>query len=1301
MNIHTHQGTAAYSEFRLSKLIDQLKSDVADLVGLNARYIHFIESKDPLSAGELSSLERLLDYGSSTDDLVDAIRFWSVPRIGTISPWSTKATDIAHHCGLDQVVRIERGVEWQLLFESHRPISQQERALFARHLADRMTESLLFDDAEFDFIFKHASPGKLEFVDVLGSGRLALEQANKRMGLALSDEEIEYLFNASQQANRNLTDVELMMFSQVNSEHCRHKIFNASWTIDQQSPDYSLFAMIRNTHAVNPAGTLTAYKDNAAVIEGSNASRFFPDSQTNEYGYHDEAVHILVKVETHNHPTAISPFPGAATGSGGEIRDEGATGRGGKPKAGVTGFSVSNLRLPNAIQAWEDAEHKPSHIASPLSIMLEGPIGAASFNNEFGRPNIAGYFRTFEQPRTNDLKKRFGYHKPIMIAGGMGNIRPQHVAKNQINDADHIIVLGGPAMLIGLGGGAASSVASGHSDEDLDFASVQRGNPEMQRRCQEVIDRCWAMGEENPIISIHDVGAGGLSNAVPELVHDAGLGGRFELRRILNDEISMSPMEIWCNESQERYVIAVSDEKLAEFEQICKRERCLYCIIGQATDKQQLTLTDELLNNPSGDPIDLQMQVLFANPPKMHRNVDSSATPTGQFNLDDVEINEAVTRLLNLPTIADKTFLITIGDRSVSGMISRDQMVGPWQVPVADVAVTISSFDSYCGEAMAMGERTPLAILNPAASGKIAVGEAITNLAAAQIKSINSIKLSANWMAAAGFEGQDAALYETVKAVGIDLCPKLGIAIPVGKDSMSMRTVWQDTDVEHTVASPVSLIVTGFAPVNDVRKTLTPVLTGNVDDALLLIDLGEGLNRLGGSCLAQVYTACDETTPDVNQASLLTNFFELIQTLINENLVLAYHDRSDGGLFVTLAEMAFASRCGLDIRLDDCQGHPKAVLFNEELGAVLQINRSDSAILMQYLDQFNLSHCAHFIGHSLDGDSLRITHNGELIIDARRSELHRQWSQTSWRMQSMRDNPDCAQQEYDRITDHNDPGLYSQLSFDVKEDIAAPYLNLSSKPRIAILREQGVNSQTEMAAAFDRAGFTSVDVHMSDLITSRQSLASFTGLVACGGFSFGDVLGAGQGWAKSILFNDKLKDEFSEFFHDENKFSLGVCNGCQMLSAIKSLIPGAEHWPAFMRNKSEQYEARQVMVRIEKSPSLFFDQMAGSEFPVVVAHGEGQAVFNNKQDADVAQASMTVAARFIDNTGSVTQVYPYNPNGSTSAITGLTSVDGRSTILMPHPERVFRTVTNSWRSADWGEDSPWMRIFRNARCWLD
>ena len=1305
MNIQTHRGAAAYSEFRLSKLGQKIDARISDFAGVNARYIHFIESDSKLSRNDYLKLEKLLDYGPNQRDLDNAQLFWCVPRLGTISPWSTKATDIVHHCGLEAVNRVERGIEWQIQFDTKREFTSAEKELFTALLADRMTETLLFNASQFNQIFKHSNPAPLHFVDVLESGRSSLEVANTQMGLALSDDEIDYLYNASINNNRNITDVELMMFSQVNSEHCRHKIFNASWTIDGQEEQHSLFDMIRNTHRISPQATLIAYKDNAAVIEGSDAGRFFPNSKTQVYSYHREPVHILIKVETHNHPTAISPFPGAATGSGGEIRDEGATGRGGKPKAGVTGFSVSNLRLPDCPQPWEAEQQKPSHIATPLEIMLEGPIGGASFNNEFGRPNIAGYFRTFEQPvetssTTTNGTTRFGYHKPIMIAGGMGNIRPHHVNKNQIGHADKIVVLGGPAMLIGLGGGAASSVASGHSDEHLDFASVQRGNPEMQRRCQEVIDRCWAMGDDNPIVSIHDVGAGGLSNAVPEIVHDAGLGGNFELRRVLNDEMSMSPMEIWCNESQERYVVAVSASRLQEFEGLCKRERCLYCVIGDATHEQRLKLSDELLKNPSGDPIDLQMDVLFANPPKMHRDVQTAAIEADRLNLEDIEINEAIKRLLNLPAIADKTFLVTIGDRSVTGMISRDQMVGPWQVPVADVAVTTSSFDSYFGEAMAMGERTPLAVLNPPASGKIAVGEVITNIAAANIESISSIKLSANWMAAAGYHGQDAALYETVRAVGNELCPQLGISIPVGKDSMSMRTVWQDSNHQHTVASPVSLIVTGFAPVKDVRKTLTPVLSAKDDDQLLLIDLGEGLNRLGGSCLSQVYNATAQITADVNDPLLLKHFFEFIQVLNKENLILAYHDRSDGGLFITLVEMAFASRRGLEILLDDFKGNAKEILFNEELGAVLQINNSDRPGIEKRLKQFKLDHCSHFIGHSNESNHVHISHNSDLLVDAKRSELHRQWSQTTWKMQSLRDNPQCAQQEYDRILDQHDPGLYSKLSYDVRQDIAAPYLHLSVKPTVAILREQGVNSHTEMAAAFDRAGFTSVDIHMSDLLESRQSLNSFTGLVACGGFSFGDVLGAGQGWAKSILFNNKLKDEFSDFFQQTDKFSLGVCNGCQMLSAIKSLIPGAQHWPGFSRNLSEQYEARQVMVKVEKNPSLFFEQMQGSEFPVVVAHGEGQAVFDSEADLAQAQTANLIAARFIDNQGKVTQGYPYNPNGSLAGITALTSVDGRSTILMPHPERVFRTVTNSWRSDEWGEDSPWMRLFRNARCWV-
>ena len=1300
MQIKAYRGAQAFSTFRLEGLTQALCKRFENLKRVNARFIHFASISKVDNSFDESVLLKLLDYGSESQDLENSTKFWVVPRIGTISPWSTKATDIAHHCSLTSIEQLERGIEWQLRFDHPGDLDDTDKLVLAELLSDRMTESLLFSESDFELIFTHAKPGPLNFVRVLEQGKKALEKANKDMGLALAADEIEYLYQAALKANRNLTDVELMMFSQVNSEHCRHKIFNAGWTINGEDRNKSLFAMIRNTHRLNSKGTLVAYKDNAAVIEGTNAGRFFPDNNTNIYGYCEEPVHILAKVETHNHPTAISPFPGAATGSGGEIRDEGATGRGGKPKAGVTGFSVSNLRLPNALQSWEGEEHKPSHIASPLQIMLDGPIGGASFNNEFGRPNIAGYFRTFEQKADSGLA-RFGYHKPIMIAGGMGNIREQHVEKNQIINGAKIVVLGGPAMLIGLGGGAASSVASGHSDEDLDFASVQRGNPEMQRRCQEVIDTCWAMGDNNPIVSIHDVGAGGLSNAVPELVHDAGLGGDFELRQVLNDEPGMSPMEIWCNEAQERYVLAIDAHRIEEFEQICQRERCLYCVIGEATDEQQLKLTDSLLNDKAGHPIDIDMGVLFGNPPKMHRNVETIVSQIQALDLNSIDINQAVNRLLNLPTIADKTFLVTIGDRSVTGMISRDQMVGPWQVPVADVAVTTSSFDSYYGEAMAMGERTPLAVLNPAASGRIAIGEVITNIAAAPIESIEKIKLSANWMAAAGFQGQDAALYETVEAVGIDLCPELGISIPVGKDSMSMRTVWQENDREQTVAAPVSLIVTGFASVTDVRKVLTPVLENNSDNELILIDLGESSNRLGGSCLAQVYNATGGKTPDLNEPGLIKNFFAAIQQLNSENLIQAYHDRSDGGLFVTLAEMAFASRCGLDINLGELNNEIKAVLFNEELGAVVQIRSCDKNLVEEVLQKYQLVHCSHFIGRANGSNQITISYKNDVIYQVNRVDLHREWSHTTYKMQSLRDNPECAEQEYNRLLDESDPGLYSKLTYSPREDISAPYINKGEKPTVAILREQGVNSQTEMAAAFDRAGFTSVDVHMSDLVDNRQSLESFAGMVACGGFSFGDVLGAGQGWAKSILFNQKLKDHFSEFFQRADTFSLGVCNGCQMMSGLKALIPGAELWPQFIRNKSEQYEARQVMVKIEPSPSLFFRHMVSSEFPVVVAHGEGRVAFDSDEQLAAAQANNLIAARFVDNKGQQTQIYPYNPNGSTQAITALTSTDGRATILMPHPERVFRTVTNSWRSLEWGEDSPWMRIFRNARCWVD
>ena len=1052
--------------------------------------------------------------------------------------------------------------------------------------------------------------------------------------------------------------------------------------------------MIRNTATKSPDGILSAYHDNASVAVGSKAQVLIRNAQTSEYSYVEEDVHLLMKVETHNHPTAISPFPGAATGSGGEIRDEGATGRGSATKAGLTGFSVSHLKIPEFPQPWEQENGKPERIASALSIMLEGPLGGAAFNNEFGRPNLAGYFRTFEQPVLDSTGNEFkGYHKPIMIAGGMGNIRPMLIEKQPIPAGSLIIILGGPAMLIGLGGGAASSQSSGAGSEELDFASVQRENPEMERRCQEVINHCNSMGNQSPIISIHDIGAGGLSNAVPEIIHDCARGGRFDLRKVHNADKGMSPMQIWCNEAQERYVVAIDPESLALFASFCEREHCLYAVIGEATEEEHLSLTDTLL---SDKPVDIPMSILFGKPPKLHRNVKHVKPITKALDFTNICIKEAINRVLSFPTVADKSFLIHIGDRSITGLVARDQMVGPWQVPVADVAVTASGFFAITGEAMAMGERSPIAVINAPASGRMAIGEALSNIAAAQIGGLNKIKISANWMAAAGFKGEDAALFDTVEAVGMELCPALGIAIPVGKDSLSMKTIWTDNGQEKIMTSPLSLIVTAFAPVKDVSKTLTPQLKYIKDSLLILIDLGAGKNRLGGSVLAQVYNQIGVDCPDIDDSGLLKAFFNSIQTLNSQNKLISYHDRSDGGLLATVAEMMFASRLGASLSLDELGHDVLSTLFNEELGAVFQIRASDYAEVINLLDKSGLSHCTSVIGKVVKEQQLTIHLGDNLIYSASRAKLQTIWSEVSYRMQALRDNPNCAKQQFERISDDSDPGLTASLTFDVNNDLDCTYSS-EPKPKVAILREQGVNGHIEMAAAFDRAGFRCIDVHMTDIISGRISLQDFTGLVACGGFSYGDVLGAGGGWAKSILFNPRARDEFTTFFKRPDTFGLGVCNGCQMMSGLKEIIPGAEHWPRFMRNTSEQFEARVAMVEVQKSPSIFFSGMEGSKMPIAIAHGEGRAEFTI--DPKLAFDAQAVALCYVDNYGALTTNFPANPNGSPMGITALTNSDGRFTIMMPHPERCFRSQQNSWHPDDWSEYGPWMRMFRNAKVW--
>lgn len=1288
----TLRGAPALSAFRKSKLHAALAEKTPTITEVYAEFVHFVDIAAPLSEVEQRTLASLLDYGPQrARQALVGRSLLVVPRLGTISPWSSKATDIAHNVGLSAVKRVERGVVYYL--NSDAGLSDEQLAACSPLLHDRMVEQVMATNAEAERLFMASPAQPFTSIDVLAKGRAALVTANSALGLALADDEIDYLLDNFTELQRNPTDVELMMFAQANSEHCRHKIFNATWTLDGAPQQYSLFEMIKATHRRHGDNVLSAYSDNAAVIAGREAGRFFPAPGDGEYRYHRESVHILMKVETHNHPTAIAPFAGAGTGAGGEIRDEGAVGRGSKPKAGLTGFSVSHLRIPNFIQPWEDDYGKPDRIVSALDIMIDGPIGGAAFNNEFGRPNLCGYFRSFEADHDGE---RRGYHKPIMLAGGYGNIRPEHVQKTTFTPGHHLIVLGGPAMLIGLGGGAASSMASGLSSEDLDFASVQRQNPEIERRCQEVIDRCWQQGTANPIAFIHDVGAGGLSNAFPELVKDGGCGGQFNLRAVPNAEPGMSPLEIWCNEAQERYVLAVAETDLARFAAICQRERCPYAVVGKSTEDKHLRLTDELFEDT---PVDLPMSVLFGKPPKMHRQVERHDTFGMVFDGDSLDLTEAISRVLRHPTVASKNFLITIGDRSVTGTVCRDQLVGPWQVPVADCAVTAVSYTGYAGEAMAIGERTPLALLNAPASGRMAIGEAITNIAGARIDKLADVKLSANWMCAAGHPGEDEKLYRTVEAVGLQLCPELGMTIPVGKDSMSMRTVWQQRQETLAVTAPVSLIISAFAPVVDVRKTLTPQLRTDCGDSVLLfVDLARGQTRLGGSVLAQVYKALGQTTPDVEKASLLTGFFAAMQACLEEDLVLAYHDRSDGGLFATLVEMSFAGHVGIDIELSGKQA-VVAQLFAEELGAVVQVVRSQVPAVLAQFAAWGLADAVVTIGAPNSDDTVRILQQGETVFEQTRSRLQQQWSETSYHLQALRDNPDCAEQEFALIA-RDDPGLSAELTFDTNDDVAAPYVNRGVRPRIAVLREQGVNGQVEMAAAFDRAGFAAVDVHMSDLISGRAKLADFKGLAACGGFSYGDVLGAGEGWAKTILFNNPLRDAFTEFFQRADTFTLGVCNGCQMLANLQPLIPGADNWPRFVRNTSEQFEARLVMAKIESSPSVLLADMAGSCFPVVVAHGEGRAEFADSNTEQSFERSALAGLRYADNLLRVTANYPANPNGSPNGLAGLTSADGRVTIMMPHPERVFRTVTNSWHPDEWREDGPWLRLFRNARVYI-
>jgi phosphoribosylformylglycinamidine synthase len=1283
-------GQAALSNFRLAKLTRTLKRADDRVTAVEARFTYFVATHAKLSGEDRKRLDGLLLSGDKPASLARGARtLYVVPRPGTISPWSSKATDIARACDLEAVDRIERGICYGLKFNGK--VAGDDVLALSHLLFDRMTEAV-FDSAEgVAALFAEHEPAPVGIVPLAEQGRDALVAANTDLGLALSGQEIDYLVECYGNLERDPTDAELMMFAQANSEHCRHKIFNASWVIDGNAQDQRLFGMIKSTTEKTPDGVISAYSDNAAVFEGWTGQRLMPRSTDREYEFVEEPIHVLIKVETHNHPTAISPFPGAATGSGGEIRDEGATGLGAKPKAGLTGFTVSHLRIPGYAQPWEDDFPHPDHLATPLDIMIEGPIGGAAFNNEFGRPNLAGYFRTFESrlPGLPETEIR-GYHKPIMIAGGLGNVRAEHANKIDVPVGAKVIVLGGPAMLIGLGGGAASSLASGTSSAELDFASVQRGNPEMERRAQEVIDRCWEMGNDNPILLIHDVGAGGLSNAVPEAVDHSGHGAEIELREVDNAEPGMSPMGIWCNEAQERYVLIVGDDRVDEFKTLCERERCPVSVIGTLTGDGNLSVSDRDFGNRI---VDMPMQMLLGNPPKMERDVAHQHLPEELLSLDDIEIEEAALRVLRFPAVADKSFLIHIGDRTVGGLSARDQLVGPWQVPVSDVAITASGYSGVTGEAMAMGERTPLAATNAPASGRMAVAESITNIAAAPIEDLSKVRLSANWMAAAGHPGEDANLFDTVKAVGDELCREIGVAIPVGKDSMSMRTRWEDENGEHNVVAPVSLIITAFAPVTDVTKHLTPQLQKTDEPSyLLLFDLGRGKNRLGGSCLAQAYARTGGDTPDLDDPKLLRGLFSAVQELNSRDMLLAYHDRSDGGLLAAVAEMIFASRLGVTLTLGGSRVELLKTLFSEEIGAVVQVTRSKLPQVQMVLDRNGIK--AEAVGLVDDGGKLVVRSDNKTVLSLDRATMQREWSEMSYRIQALRDNPATAREEFDRLSDDKDPGLNVKLSFDAHDDIARP-LRGAAKPRVAILREQGVNSQNEMAAAFIKAGFAAVDVHMSDLLEGRDSLDGYQGLVACGGFSFGDVLGAGGGWAKSVLYHERTRDQFAEFFQRGDTFALGVCNGCQMMSHLKDIIPGASHWPRFLRNKSEQFEARLSLVEIVESPSLFLQEMAGSRLPIATSHGEGRAVFAD--DTARYTSSYTVAMRYIDNYGEVADKYPANPNGSVDGICGLSNDAGRVTIMMPHPERVALTLQNSWHPEDWGEDGPWLRMFRNAR----
>lgn len=1296
-------GARALSDFRAARVLAALQRVSSNIEAVSGRFVHFVHASRELTKAEEERLASLLTYGDAAEDVRADLAFMVVPRLGTISPWASKATDIVKNCGIEGVLRVERGTVYSLALKA--PLTEEEAAQAAGVLHDRMTESVVARDFPAENLFVELEGRPMATVALVEEGRPALERANVEMGLALSPDEIDYLTDAFTKIGRNPTDVELMMFAQANSEHCRHKIFNARWTVDGEEREETLFGMIRRTHKMAPQGTITAYADNAAIFEGAEVTRLYPrPGSGNEFGRvferKDEMTHTVFKVETHNHPTAISPFPGASTGSGGEIRDEGATGRGARPKAGLCGFTTSNLNLPELPQGFEndsdtvtgektDAKYgAPSRIATPLSIMTEGPLGGAAFNNEFGRPNILGYFRTFE---ANIGGTRYGYHKPIMLAGGIGNIRDDQTKKDVPPAGSLLIVLGGPGMRIGLGGGAASSMTTGSNSEALDFDSVQRGNPEMERRAQEVIDRCWSMGDENPIIAIHDVGAGGLSNAMPELADLSGKGATFDLSKVPVEESGMSPLEIWCNESQERYVIALDAAKIDIFRDFCERERCPFAVLGTITEEADLKLT-----RPEETPaVDMPMEVLLGKAPRMHRDVAHVETKLSAFKSEGLDLAKAVTDVLRHPTVGSKSFLITIGDRSVGGLVSRDQMVGPWQVPVADCGVTTLGFETNRGEAMSMGERTPIAVIDAAAASRMAVGEALTNIAAADVK-LPEVKLSLNWMAACGAKGEDAKLFDAVKGAS-DFCVALGISVPVGKDSLSMRTAWEDNGEKKSVTSPVSLIASAAAPVGDVTLTLTPELR-KIPSVLVLADLGCGRARMGGSILAQVAQRFGDTAPDCEDPAMLARFMGALRTLVNEGAVVAYHDRADGGLAATASEMMFASRLGVKLDLTSLTKDADvfAALFNEELGGLMQVPAEKAARVAEVMREAGLASVCHFVGEVVVDDALTISANGAELARLDRADLQKAWTEVSWQIARGRDNPACADSEFARIERKEDTGLFAKTTFDVNEDVAAPMILTGVRPKIAILREQGVNSQTEMAAAFTRAGFDAYDVHMTDLLTGRADLAEFTGLACCGGFSYGDVLGAGGGWAKTILHNDRMVEMFRTFFNREDTFGLGICNGCQMMSHLRDLIPGASHWPEFVRNTSEQFEARLVNVEVLESPSIFFAGMAGSVMPVVNSHGEGRVQFLRPEDAALVKA----AARFVDPCGNPTEVYPYNPNGSKGGLTSVTTEDGRFTIMMPHPERSHRAQQLSWHPAEWTDASGWMRMFRNARKWV-